>query len=77
MKLISIQRPKGLRERAACAEAEAGLLRPGAGVGASSASSCDVTRLGDCPWAREPWSARAAWRAADQRVSQREGQSRL
>ncbi len=77
MKLIRIQRPKGRRERAASAEAKAGLLWPGAGVGASSAASCDMTRLGDCPWAREPWSARAAWRAADQRVSQHQGQSRL
>jgi hypothetical protein len=77
MKLIRIQQPKGRRERAASAEAEAGLLWPRAGVGVSSGPSCDMTWLGDCPWAREPWSARAAWRAADQRVSQRQGQSRL
>ena len=36
MKLIRIQRPKGRRERAASAEAEAGLLWPRAGIGASS-----------------------------------------
>ncbi len=76
MKLIRIQRPKGRRERAASAKAEAGLLRLRADIGASSAQSCDRARLGDRAWG-EPWSARAAWRAADQRVSQRQGESRL
>ena len=76
MMLILIQQPKGRRERAASAEAEAGLLWPRVGIGASSAPSCDMTWLGDRAWG-EPWSARAAWRAADQRVSQRQGQSRL
>src|SRR6266536_324646 len=76
MKLIRIQRPKGRWERAASAKAEAGLLRLRADIGASSAQSCDRARLGDRAWG-EPWSARAAWRAADQRVSQRQGESRL
>jgi hypothetical protein len=54
MKLIGIQRPKGRRERAASAKAEAGLLRLRADIGASSAQSCDRAQIGDRAWARAP-----------------------
>ncbi len=58
MKLIRIRRPKGRRERAASAKAEAGLLRLRADIGASSAQSCDRARIGDRAWGASPWYAR-------------------